>query len=188
MNLLHGAEYWAVSAALRLGPQDGLLEIGCGSGYFLRKYGATTAAIAGLDHSPDMVDLAIRRNRKRVAADECDIRHGDAAALPWENNSFTAVAAIATFLFWPEPLQALQEIHRVLRPGGRVAIGLGWNADDGLDHAAHVKKYAIRLYSGRRMEQLLTEAGFENISIHYFKGFMEPKGMVAAAAKPGVAP
>lgn len=187
MNLVHGAEYRAVAEILNIGPADRLVEIGCGSGYFLRAYGASATAVAGLDHSPDMVALAGRKNRHRAAAGEADIRQGDAGRLPWDEGQFTAAAAIATFMFWPEPLQALREIHRVLSPGGRLAIGLGWNADDGVDHRAHVKKHGIRLYSGREMKTLFAEAGFTDISIRYFKAFMEPKGMIASAVKPDVA-
>ncbi|NCD26603.1 MAG: methyltransferase domain-containing protein [Deltaproteobacteria bacterium] len=187
MTWVHGAEYRAVAETLKIGPTDRLVEIGCGAGYFLRTYGAIAAAVAGLDHSPDMVTLAGRQNRHRAAAGKADIRQGDAGHLPWGDGQFTTAAAIATFLFWPEPLQALREVHRVLSPGGRLAIGLGWNADDGVDHRAHVKKHGIRLYSGREMKTLFAEAGFTDISIRYFKAFMEPKGMVASAVKPDVA-
>ena len=188
MNGMHRAEYRAVSGAIGLGPEDALIEIGCGSGYFLHKYGAPAASVAGVDHSPDMVALAGRRNRCRVRAGRAEIRLGEATRLPWDGDRFTAAVAIATFMFWPEPLAALKEIHRVLRPRGRLVIGLGWNADDGQDHIAHVKKYDIRLYSGREMEGLLDEAGFTGISIRFFKAFMEPKAMIAAAMKPAAAP
>jgi ubiquinone/menaquinone biosynthesis C-methylase UbiE len=184
MNGMHRAEYKAVSGALGLDPEDVLIEIGCGSGYFLHKYGAPAASVAGIDHSPDMVALATQRNRCRVRAGRAEIRLGEAACLPWDSDHFTAAVAIATFMFWPEPLAALKEIHRVLRPRGRLVIGLGWNADDGLDHTAHVKKYGIRLYSSREMERLLDEAGFIGISIRFFNAFMEPKAMIAVAMKP----
>ena len=183
MRSVHRGEYRAVAEALRLGSDDRFLEIGCGSGFFLWKYASGTAASAGLDHSADMVAMAGRRNRRRVQAGAAEFRQGDAASLPWQDGSFTAAAAIATFMFWPQPQDALKEIHRILRPGGRLVISLGWNADDGLDHTGHVEKYGIRIYSESELQTMLERAGFSRVSITRTKAFMSPGLMVCKAVR-----
>ncbi len=183
MQWVHGGEYRAVAEALRLEHDDRFLELGCGSGYFLSKYASGTAVSSGLDHSADMVKMAARRNHKRAQAGAAEFRQGDVSSLPWSDGSFTAAAAIATFMFWPKPHEALTEIHRVLRPEGRLVIGLGWNADDGLDHSRYVKKYGFRLYSGTELQALLEDAGFSEVEITYTKAFMEPKLMICLAVK-----
>ena len=183
MAIAHRSIYKNVAAALNLQLEDDFLEVGCGSGIFMKSYASDVRSITGLDHSEDMVKLASHYNRKRIEAGTAEFRHGDAAQLPWEDEKFSAAAAIASFLFWPKPLESLKEIHRVLRPEGRLVISLGWNADDGMDHTKHIKKYGIRLYTGKEMQAMFQEAGFSESSITYSTGFMMPKLMIACAKR-----
>jgi SAM-dependent methyltransferase len=106
----------AILDALALGPADRLLEIGCGGGLLLREALATGAAVVGLDHSAEMVDLT------RERAPGADVRVGDAERLPFEDASFTALAMSIVLLFLPDPVAALGECRRVLVPRGRVAL------------------------------------------------------------------
>lgn len=106
----------AILDALALGPADRLLEIGCGGGLLLRDALATGATVVGLDHSPEMVDLA------RERAPGADVRLGSAEELPFADASFTALAMSIVFLFLANPISALRECRRVLVPGGRLAL------------------------------------------------------------------
>ena len=112
----------AVLAALDPGPEDRLLDIGCGGGMLLRDALATGATAAGIDHSPDMVRLARETNAEAVAAGRLEVVRADAANLPFPDASFTRVSMVIVFLFLPDPAAALREVHRVLRPGGRLAL------------------------------------------------------------------
>ena len=183
MAIAHRTIYKNVAAALNLQPEDDFLEVGCGSGIFMRSYAPHVQSVAGLDHSEDMVKLASHYNRRRIDAGTAEFRQGDASELPWDDETFSAAAAIGTFMFWQKPMESLKEINRVLRTGGRLIISLGWNADDGMDHTKHVKKYGIRLYTGKEMQAMIQEAGFSERSITYSKGFMMPKLMIASAIK-----
>jgi len=102
--------------ALELAKEDRLLDVGCGGGAFIRHVRETVGCeVAGVDHSRAMV---------RLAAPYAAL--GDAQALPFETGYFTAVASIQAFMFFPDQLQALREMRRVLyRQRGRVAI---WTA------------------------------------------------------------
>ncbi len=172
-----------VVAKLDLQPNDDYLEIGFGSGSFMKSHASHVQSITGLDHSEDMVRLATRYNQKRVKAGTAEFKHGEASSLPWDDGRFSVVLAMESFFFFPKPAESLKEIHRVLRPGGRLVISLSLNADDGKDHTEDVKRSGIRLYTGQEMQSMFKEAGFPKSSIAYSKEFMMPGFMVASAVK-----
>jgi ubiquinone/menaquinone biosynthesis C-methylase UbiE len=169
---------------------DKYLEIGFGSGIFIKKYMSSVSKISGIDHSEDMVQLASDINKKLVDMGKAEFKWGDASFLPWDDNEFTVVVAIETFFFLIEIEKTLSEIFRVLQPSGRLVIEMAYNKDDGVDHQRHIKKMGLRLYSGEEMKKMLTDAGFSGVVISYYKafwipirGYVVPKGMVVKAVK-----
>jgi len=186
----HKNFYRNAAKAMNLKYDDKYLEIGFGSGLFIKKYVSNVSRIVGLDYSEDMVKLANDINKKSVESGKVEFKQGYASSLPWDDNEFSIVVAIETFFFWSKPEISLKEIFRVLMPGGRLIIEMAYNKDDGMNHSKLVKKMNLKLYSGAEMKKLLTEAGFSEIVIYYFKGFwipirghIVPKGMVVKAIK-----
>ena len=169
---------------------DKYLEIGFGSGIFIKKYMSHVSKIAGIDYSEDMVKLASDINRKLVESGKAEFKQGYASSLPWADNEFTVVAAIEVFFFLNETEKTLKEIFRILKPGGRLIIEMAFNKDDGVDHKRHIKKMNLKLYSGEEMKKLLKKTGFNDIAIDYYKafwipikGYIVPKGMVVKGIK-----
>ena len=169
---------------------DIYLEIGFGSGIFIKKYMSHVSKIAGIDFSEDMVKLASNINKNLVESRKAEFKHGYASSLPWNDNEFTVVATIETFFFLTEIEKTLNEIFRVLKPAGRLVIEMAYNKDDGADHKRHIKKMGLKLYSGEEMKNLLKKAGFSDIVINYYKaiwipirGYIVPKGMVVKGLK-----
>jgi len=186
----HRSFYKNTARILDLKNDDKYLEIGFGSGLFIKKYASHVSHVAGLDCSKDMVKLARSINRDLIESGKAEFIQGDVSTLPWKDNEFSVVAGIETFFFWSEPKAALAEICRVLVLGGRLVIEMAYNKDDGRDHAKQVEKYALKLYSGEEMVRLLKESGFSEVHIDYykslwipFKGYVVPKGMIVKAAK-----
>jgi SAM-dependent methyltransferase len=186
----HRSFYENTARILDLENDDKYLEIGFGSGLFIRKYASHGSRVVGVDCSRDMVKLARAINRDLVASGQAEFIQGDVSTLPWKGNEFSAVVGIETFFFWSEPKAALKEICRVLASGGRLVIEMAYNKDDGRDHAKQVEKHGLRLYSGEDMVRLLKESGFSEVCVdHYkslwipFKGYVVPKGMIVTAVK-----
>jgi len=186
----HKKLYKNVLKAINPKKNDKYLEIGFGSGLFIKKYMSHVSKIAGIDHSEDMVKLASNINRKLVESGKAEFKQGYASTLPWSDNEFTIVAAIEVFDLLNEAEKTLNEIYRVLKPSGKLIIEMAFNKDDGVDHKRIIKKMGLTFYSGEEMKNLLKKAGFNYIVIDYFKavwvpikGYIVPKGMVVKAIK-----
>jgi SAM-dependent methyltransferase len=102
-----------------------VLEIGCGPGaniWFLHREGYR---VSGMDGSPTAVEIAQKRTLSENAglnAQPVDLRTGDFSSLPWEDQSFDAVIDIFSLYANTLPVieKTVKEIHRVLKPGGRL--------------------------------------------------------------------
>jgi ubiquinone/menaquinone biosynthesis C-methylase UbiE len=186
----HRSFYKNTARILNLKNDDKYLEIGFGSGLFIKKYVRHVSHIDGLDYSEDMVKLASSINKDLIDSGKAEFITGDASALPWKDAEFSVVVGIETFFFWSEPEASLKEIFRVLIPGGRLVIEMAYNKDDGRDHAKQIEKYGLKLYSTEEMVSLLKEAGFSDVCFDYykslwipFKGYVVPRGMILKAVK-----
>jgi ubiquinone/menaquinone biosynthesis C-methylase UbiE len=105
---------------LELSSGDTVLDVGCGPGNFTRAFAraARDGIVVGLDASATMLERAVREG---VPPNVAYVR-GDATALPFGAETFDAVCCFAALYLISDPLRALDEIARVLAPGGRVAV------------------------------------------------------------------
>jgi ubiquinone/menaquinone biosynthesis C-methylase UbiE len=111
----------ARAVAARLPGGGRVLEVAPGPGYFaieLARLGAFR--ITGLDISHTFVEIA--RENARSAGVEVEFRQGNASAMPFEPGSFDLVYCRAAFKNFADPVGAIREMHRVLRPGGEAVV------------------------------------------------------------------
>ena len=147
-----------------------VLDVGCGTGELLRRLRAKypDAMLAGLDPVAEMLEVAGDKLSGRE-----DLRIGYADSLPWTASSFDIVVSCNMFHYITHPVQALQEMARVLRPGGTLVL-TDW-CDDYL--ACRVCNYYLRLtnrafyktYREAECLALLRAAGFRNVKLERYK-------------------
>ena len=126
----------ALDVASHLKEGNAVLEIAPGPGYLsieLAKLGKYK--IIGMDISKDCVEIA-RKNAKDDGVD-VEFREGNVSAMPFQGGRFDFVVCTLAFKNFKEPLKALNEIHRVLKPGGTVLI---------MEMNRNAPKQAIDLY------------------------------------------
>lgn len=107
-------EYLAMHQLLGVGLGDRVLDVACGSGLAVELCAARGATVAGLDASTRLI--AIARDRSPQA----DLQVGDMHALPWTDDTFDVVTSFRGI--WGTTPDAVAEVRRVLRPGGRMGL------------------------------------------------------------------
>jgi len=114
---------WTISL-LDIRPDDQVLEIGFGPGQAIQEVAKLTpnGFVAGIDLSEVMVEQASKRNAAAIRTGRIHLQQGAESPLPFDTNQFDKVFTVNSMQFWLTPLAGLQEVIRVLKPGGRVAI------------------------------------------------------------------
>jgi ubiquinone/menaquinone biosynthesis C-methylase UbiE len=165
MPRFHAQIYPVLARELKLRPEDDLLEVACGSGVFLADHVPQVRRVAGLDLSSIQVDLARRRLADRIAAGTAEIVHGDAAALPWPDGTFSVVTCMGSFEAFPEPERVLAELIRVLRPGGRAVLNIGERVPPGTQ--THQVLGAMWVWSEDDVRHMVEQAGLSEVQMSY---------------------
>lgn len=165
-TVLNSGSYPAVADALQLGPDDELLELGCGSAGFLAGQADRVHRVAGIDLSDIQVGLARKRLGQRIAAGTAEIVHGDAAALPWPDGSFTVVTCMSVFEAFPDPAKVVAEAFRVLRPGGRAVLNIGERVEPGTQ-THRILNGSGWVWAEDDVRAMVEQAGFADVTIQY---------------------
>ena len=97
-----------------------VLEVAPGPGFLAIELAKRGYSVTGIDISKSFVEIAGRNARD--AGVTIDFRRGDVARMPFADELFDFVVCVAAFKNFPDPIAALNEMHRVLRPGGSASI------------------------------------------------------------------
>jgi len=163
-----------------LAPAPGahLLEAGCGSGVLCRIMApevAPSGRITGVDISPGLLRIAHASAQGADQADRIQWCSGKAEALPFADASFDGALAARLLLHVAQPEAVLQELVRVVRPGGKL-VAMDWDFETvALDHSNReltrrllhwrCDHYGGNNWSGRQLWRQLAAAGFANLKM-----------------------
>lgn len=160
-----------------------VIEVGFGSGNNVGFYPSSVKRVVAVEPS----DVAWKLARKRVEASEVPIERGglEGERLPFDDDTFDAALSTWTLCTIPDAVAALQELHRVLKPGGRLHF-----VEHGLAPDVRVQRWQHRmngmqqrLFGGcnldRPIAQLVRQGGFTITEIEEFYEKGAPKFVVA---------
>lgn len=163
--LYHRPNFKAIFAALPLSSQDYLLEVGCGGGAFLKDALKSGCRAAAIDHSPDMVKVAIESNKEAVDQGRLSILEGDAGSLPYPDETFTRAVMTGVFGFLEDPVQVLAEVRRVMAKGGMMAMFTGSAELKGTPAAPEPAASRLHFYEDPELEEIARKAGFTDVRV-----------------------
>jgi len=147
-----------------------VLEIGVGSGLNFALYGKQVERVYGIDPSARL--LAIARRRAAASGIPAELLQASATAIPLSDDAVDTIVMTWTLCSIPDPLAALREMRRVLKPDGNLYfVEHGLSPEPSVERWQHRITPAWRRMAGgchldRKMDDLIRQAGFDLTNLH----------------------
>lgn len=159
---------WSVSH-INITKEDIILDIGCGGGVNVKRFlKMTDNNVYGLDYSDISVKRSTELNKKAIEDKRCEIIHGSVSKMPFKDDSFDVVTCFETIYFWPDFINDLKEVRRVLKNDGIIFIA---NEAVPIKDDERQKEFIdlldANIYSEDELKDSLNKAGFSNIDIFH---------------------
>ncbi|MCP3904995.1 MAG: methyltransferase domain-containing protein [Planctomycetes bacterium] len=184
-NMWSPEQIGSLSAHFRLAPGMALLDAGCGYGYSLRTFGPRClpgGRLVGLDREPSLLETAARLAKREGIGSAAEFHAGDIFSLPFDTDTFDAVLMQVVMCHLAEPERALDELIRVAKPGGCIAVfdnavggcPWGWDSTD---------RPTVRQAAARCEHELLSHHGRRKLGRGdwsvglYLPAWMEQRGL-----------
>lgn len=146
-----------------------ILDVGCGGGRTVAKLAnaASRGVVDGIDFSPASVAAARRYNRALIEQGRVKIQEASVAALPFADGTFDLVTAVETHFWWQDLNAGMREVHRVLKPGGRmVVIAEFYNGGRHAKYADRLRKWTtMAVLDVDQHRSMFSDAGFVDVSV-----------------------
>lgn len=145
---------------LSLETADRVIDIGTGHGQSLATLARATAngAVTGVDSSAVMLGIAKRKNSALIKTGRISLHLAPAHNMPFADGAFNKAMAVHTLYFWNPALAYLQEVFRILQPGGRFVLAYRPAEDQAVVDKFPASVYCFR--STQEVSALAYEAGF----------------------------
>ncbi len=160
----------AVLAAAGAGPFEVVLDFGTGTGRMLALFAGNARRVEGIDLSHQMLTVA-RSKLEEASVANASVRHGDATASPYPDNSANLVIIHQVLHFLDDPGRALNEAARVLKPGGRLVV---------VEFAPHTQEHLRSEHAHRHLgvseQDMARWADKAGLAVRSAKTFAAPGG------------
>lgn len=162
---------WGVSH-FEINDNDRILDIGCGGGKNIERFAKqiTTGKVIGLDYSEVSVEKSSKLNEKAIEEGKVEVIQGSVSQMPFEDDTFDIITGFETIYFWPDFINDLKEVNRVLKKDGLVFF-----CNEAVYREGEMEKYEdlvelldMKIYSEDVLKESLEKTGFKD-----FKAYIE---------------
>lgn len=155
---------WGVNH-LDISRDDTILDVGCGSGVNVKRFlEMSENNVYGIDYSQLAVKKSQQLNQKAIDEGRCMIIQGSVSEMPFEDNSFDIVTAFESIYFWPDIVNDLKEVRRVLRDDGIIFIcNEAVPKKDDERQKELIELLDMNIYSDDELDEYLRQAGFSDV-------------------------
>ena len=144
-----------------------ILDIGCGGGRNLERFAAQISEngrVVGIDYSEVSVEKSTKLNQKAIDEGIVNVLQGSVSDMPFYDETFDIVTGFETIYFWPDVINDLKEVNRVLKKGGLVFF-----CNEAVYREGEMEKYDdlvelldMKIYSEDVLKQSLEKTGFKD--------------------------
>ena len=180
MNIGHSnVTRWGLSH-ISIDKKDVILDVGCGGGKTINTLAkiATEGKVYGIDYSQVSVAVSTSKNKRLIDKGQVKILHASVDSLPFSDDMFDLVIAVESYYFWPDLINSLKEIRRVLKIGGTVILVNEMYRDERFEKRnsnwARIGDFTYHL--PEEFRGFLRDAGYSSIRIE----MLENKNWIAA--------
>lgn len=171
MNRSHENLAQWVCSQLNIEKNDYILDIGCGGGVNVKRFAeiiSDDGKVVGLDYSDVSVEKTTKLNEEFIKEGKVEVVEGSVSEMPFDDGTFDMVTGFETIYFWPNFIEDLKEVNRVLKKEGVLCFGNEARHEDG-----EMDKYDdlidlldMKIYTDEVLEKSLESAGFKEIELN----------------------
>lgn len=175
---------WGVTHIL-VNPRDIILDIGCGGGVNVYNFAQNIngGKVYGIDYSDVSIKVSKKLNQKFIENGAVEIKKASVSSLPFSESLFDLVTGFETYYFWPDLINDLKGILKVLKPEGTLLlVNEAFKCDNEKLRKRNEKWSKLGnfpIHSPQEIQEFLLEAGFSKVTIY----LEEKKGYIAAVGK-----
>ena len=156
---------WGVSH-FDINEDDVILDIGCGGGRNIERFASqvTSGKVVGLDYSEVSVEKSTKLNKDAIDEGKVEVIQGSVSEMPFDDNTFDIVTGFETIYFWPDFINDLKEVNRVLKKDALVFF-----CNEAVYREGQMEKYDdlvelldMKIYSEEVLEESLEKTGFKD--------------------------
>ena len=146
-----------------------VLDIGCGGGRTIQKLAniATEGRVYGVDYASGSIAVSRSKNASLIKSGRVEIHEGSVSQLPFPESMFDLALAVETQYYWPDLVNDMKEVRRVLKPGGRLVVIAETYKGGRLDKltAPAMKLLKSSHLSADDQRELFLSAGYDEVQI-----------------------